>query len=119
MKRKSKLQLQKDKCVKVATEIKLDLYPFCTFCPHSAITCHHFIHQSRSNYLRTAPENLVPICKACHHKLHHGGYEQIMTGKLIQKWGQEWFDKIEADSHITIKDNLQYWKDKYGALILL
>jgi len=108
--KKSKKQKLKEQCVALATKIKLIESPYCLFCGKKAHTAHHFIHQSRSNHLRCDPRNLIPICKSCHYKLHQG-YEQIFTGILIKKLGQKWFDDLERDSQIKIKDNLGYWQE--------
>ena len=108
MKKVSKIQRLINKCVKRASDIKLQQEPNCVFCGHEASTCHHFIHQSRSNFLRCDLRNLIPVCSRCHFRLHNG-YEQLMTGQLIKKYGQEWFDGLEADSHIQIRSNLGHW----------
>ena len=107
--KKTKKQKLKEKCVKVATELKLKKYPFCVFCGRRASTCHHFMHQSRSNYLRTKLYNLIPICSSCHYKLHNG-YESLMTGELIKKLGWRWFKRVKKESNIKIKDTVGYWE---------
>src|SRR3990167_5235560 len=99
----------KIKAVKIATAKKLEKNPFCVFCGMKATTAHHFIRQSRSNFLRVDMDNLIPICAKGHMKLH-SGYEQIMTGELIKKYGINWFDRLQQDSNVTIKDNKTYWK---------
>ena len=107
---KSKKQKLKEKCVKLAMKLKLAKHPHCVFCGERATVAHHFIHQSRSNYLRCDERNLIPICKTCHYKLHNG-YESVMAGLLIKKYGQEWFDSLVRDSRKTIKDNIGYWNE--------
>ncbi len=106
---KSKKQKLKEKCVKIAIQIKLRDNPDCVFCGRKAATCHHFIHQSRSNYLRTKLFNLISICALCHYRLH-SGYESIMTGELINKYGWRWFEKLREESNVKIKDTLGYWQ---------
>jgi len=115
LRKKSKKQKLKEKCVKLATKIKLKEHPSCVFCHRKATTCHHFIHQSRSNFLRLDERNLIPICKICHCKLHNG-YENIMAGILIKKYGWAWFDGLQKDSRIKIKDTLWYWQTEYEEL---
>jgi len=113
--KKTKKQLLKIKCVKRATQQHLLANPHCIFCGKQANTCHHFIRQSRSNYLRCDKRNLIPICTEEHCKLH-SGYEQIYTGILIKKLGQKWFDDLERDSTIRIKDNLGFWQEMWEKL---
>ena len=109
MKRISKKQKLKIECVKLATEKKLLEHPRCMFCNDKSTTAHHFIRQSRSNYLKCDKRNLIPVCAKCHFRLHNG-YEQIMSLQLRKLLGDEWAEGIIKDSRITIKDNLGYWK---------
>ena len=107
---KSKKQKLKERCVKLATKLKLLDSPNCLFCGKKANTCHHFIHQSRSNFLRCDfRRNLIPICTSCHYKLHNG-YEAVMALELERKLGKKWAEGLIRDSRIIIKDNLAYWK---------
>ena len=110
MKKISKLQRLINKCVARAIKLKLQDNPYCIFCGREAITAHHFIHQSRSNFLRCDSRNLISICARCHYKLH-SSYESLMSGQLIKIYGQDWFDGLEVDSHIQIRSNLGYWRD--------
>jgi hypothetical protein len=104
-----KSKLKKD-CVKKATKNKLATHPKCSFCNNPADTCHHFIRQSRSNFLRCYEPNLVPICDKHHYLLHHGGQEAIMVGILIRQNGLEWFNDLEKKKDIRISDTIGYWE---------
>jgi hypothetical protein len=115
MKKKTSLKRLKEKCVKLATEQRLAEHPKCEFCNQQATTCHHFIHQSRSNYLRCDPRNLIPICPK-HHYLMHNGYEGIYAGFLTLKYGKKWYNDLIADSRITIRDTKGYWQNKLSQL---
>ena len=106
---KTKKQRLKERCVKLATKLKLLEYPNCFFCGKPATTCHHFVHQSRSNFLRTAPHNLIPICSVCHCRLH-GGFEAVMALELEKKLGKAWAERLLRESQIFIKDNMAYWR---------
>lgn len=66
----------------------------CRICGQEAGVVHHFIRKSRSFILRYNPDNLIPLCAKCHSLIHCFGQESIMTGILIGKQGQEWFDKL-------------------------
>ena len=113
MTKKQKLKME---CVKIATQKKLAKHPYCVFCGKKATTCHHFIRQSRSNYLRCDDRNLIPICQKCHYRLHNG-YESVMTLILRKKLGDEWADSLIRDSRKTIKDNLTYWRKMKDKLL--
>lgn len=106
---KTKKQKIKEECIKIATRQKLEKHPYCVFCGKPAVTCHHLIKQSRSNYLRCDERNLIPICKHCHYLFHYGGYSELMTLELVKKYGKAWHDGILRDARKTIKDNIGYW----------
>ena len=107
--KKSKKQKLKEECIKIASDKKLEEHPKCMFCNLPAICCHHFVRQSRSNYLRCEPKNLIPICKKCHFKLHNG-YEAMMTLELVKIFGNKWAEDLMRDSRKTIKDDIPYWE---------
>ncbi len=115
MKKKTSLKRLKEKCIKLATELRLKEHPTCEFCKERASTCHHYIHQSRSNYLRCDPKNLIPVCMK-HHYLMHNGYEGVYGGVLVLKYGKKWHEDLIADSRIKIRDNKSYWEDKLSQL---
>lgn len=107
--KKSPLMKLKIQCVKLAMKQYLDMDPYCEICGEPATTCHHFIYQSRSNYLRCDERNLVAICRSCHYKMHQG-YEQIFTGQLIRQRGWDWLNEMRNDSNVRIKDNKASWE---------
>jgi len=110
MKKTSPKQKLINECVALATAIKLCEFPKCVFCNQPAITCHHFIRQSRSNYLRCNPKNLIPICQKCHARIHLGQEEQIMTLQLRNMYGKKWADEMETGRHKIIKGDIFCWK---------
>ncbi len=106
----TKLSRLKTKAVKLATAKKLEKYPYCTFCPSLANTCHHYIPQSRSNYLRCDERNLIPICQKCHYNIHSADANK--KGLILQKLkGDDWRDGLIQDSNKTIKDGIKYWTE--------
>lgn len=113
---KSKKRRLKEKAVKIATEQMLAEYPNCLLCPNKADTCHHFIRQSQSNYLRCDKRNLIPICQKCHYLWHHGGKAEVMTLRLVQRFGDEWRDGLIKDSTVRIKDTVGYWEGVLSSL---
>ena len=115
MKKQTPLAKLKKQCVSLAMAIYIGEHPNCELCGGQAHTCHHFIHQSRSNYLRCDARNLVAICQSCH-CLMHKSKEQIFTGQLIRQRGMDWFNEMESDSAVKIKDNISYWKQKLAEL---
>jgi len=117
MKKKTPKQKLKELCVAIATNKKLEEFPRCVFCGKPAITCHHLIRQSRSNYLRCDPRNLIPICPKCHHLFHNGGYAELMTLQLVKLYGKEWHEGLLRDGRKTIDDTMKYWKELKESLI--
>jgi len=117
MKQKTNKQKLKDECIKIATNSRLEEHPNCMFCNQPAYTCHHFIHQSRSNYLKCDKRNLIPICKKCHYRLHQGGCEQIMTLQLTNILGEDWKNEMLLDSRKSMNDSVFYWKNMKESLI--
>jgi len=111
MKTKSKKQKLKEKAVELATEKKLKQHPRCILCNNMAVTAHHFIRQSQSNYLRCDERNLIPICRKCHYLWHCGGKAEVMTLQLQQMLGDKWRDELIRDSVKTIKDTIEYWEE--------
>jgi len=116
MKKKSKKKELKDKCVALATKKMLKKHRHCLLCPKLASTCHHFIRQSQSNFLRCDERNLIPICQKCHYLWHHGGKAEIMTLVIQQRFGDKWRDGLIRDRNIKIKDTVGYWKSVYESL---
>ena len=108
---KTPKQKLKEECVKIATAKKLEEHPRCMFCNQQANTCHHFIRQSRSNYLRCDSRNLIPICQKCHARIHVGQMEAVMTLQLRGMLGDEWANSLIKDSQKTIKGTMKYWRD--------
>lgn len=110
MRKKTEKQRLIEECVSLATQLKLAEHPSCVFCGKTATTCHHFVRQSRSNFLRCNPKNLIPVCQKCHAKIHIGQEEQIMTLRLRNMFGKRWSDEMEAGRQKTIKSDIYYWK---------
>ena len=106
---RSKKTRLKIKAVKLATAKKLKKEKYCKFCSKLANTCHHFVHQSRSNYLRCDERNLIPICTRCHMRLH-SGYEPLMALELVRILGDKWRDGLIQDSNKRIRDTIGYWE---------
>jgi hypothetical protein len=115
--KKTNKQRLKEKCVSLAMEIYLLNHCACEMCGQRATVAHHFIHQSRSNYLRCDMRNLVALCQSCHYKVHSCGYEQVLTGQLIKQRGMAWFDSIMEDSHKTITDTKEHWENVWNGLL--
>ena len=42
----------------------------CLYCGRIAAECHHVVKRSECGSDNT--ENLAPLCRACHHAIHHG-----------------------------------------------
>lgn len=111
----TKLSRLKTKAVKLASDLNLKKNPYCAFCGKQATVSHHFIRQSRSNYLRCDERNLISICNKDHMRLHNG-FESVMALQLERYFGKEWRDGLIRDSNKTIKDGIKYWEDKIKEL---
>lgn len=107
---KTKKQKLKEECVAEATEQRLEEHPRCMFCSDPASTCHHLIHQGRSNYLRCDKRNLIPVCPKHHMLFHNGGYAELLTLKLVEILGEEWYKGLLRDAYKTISDTVGYWQ---------
>ena len=116
IKKQSSVGKLKSQCVKLAMQQYLAEHPHCELCGAVATTCHHFILQSQSNHLKCDKRNLVAICNPCHCSIHIGNRAQLATILLTQQRGSWWADTMETESHIKIKDNMEYWRNKLSDL---
>ena len=119
MKKQTPLAKLKKECVKLATAKYLEMHPFCEVCEELAITAHHFVEQARSNFLRCKKNNLVAVCRNCHFKIHNNTTSGLIIGYIVRKRGKKWFDKIQIESTIKIKDTISYWKKVKEKLLKL
>ena len=116
IKKQSPLGRLKKQCVELAMKQYLAEHPYCELCGAVAETCHHYIYQSQSNYLKCDERNLVAICNPCHCSIHVGHREQVAAAQLVRQRGYHWSYAMEADRHLKIKDNMEYWRNKLAEL---
>jgi hypothetical protein len=116
MAKKTPLARMKNKCVSLAIKLYVEKHPDCELCGKRASTAHHYILQSRSNYLRCDKRNLVAICRSCHYKLHQYNEAEYAT-QLYNQRGKKWYEDLMADKHKTIKDTIGYWKLLWAKLM--
>ena len=109
MKKISTLGQLKRKAVSMASAINLKNNPKCVLCNQPSRVSHHFIRQSRSNFLRCDMRNLIPLCNSCHLRLH-SGYETVTALQLTKIYGKDWSDGLLRDSTVTIQDNKGHWR---------
>jgi len=108
--KRSPLQKLKIKAVKLAIAEKLKSTPYCECCGKPAITAHHIVEQSRSNYLRCEQRNLMSVCWSCHFLVHNAGGAKVLGGVILKR-GKRWYNKLMADAQVRIRDNQGYWLD--------
>ena len=92
----------KSDCDKLLSHIIKKLYPNCLLCGNLTQVAHHHCHKSKSLNLRYDIQNLIPLCNPCHLKLHWD--ESYWGSKVASIRGKEWFDYIEKNKSIIVKD---------------
>lgn len=101
-------KLQKE-CDGIMQEINRKNNPACEVCGQSCDTGHHFFPKSTSARLRYEFDNLIPICHGCHMQHHQAGNPRIHQ-TIIQRRGQEWYDRMNRLSREPIKVNREYYQ---------
>ena len=90
----------------------------CWVCGERSIVCgHHFFPVSNSNATRYYLENLVPICKECHFKVH--SQPHLVEPILCFKLGQEWYDNLTEVKRHGVKANLEWYQINFEVLTQL
>lgn len=106
----------KDKCDRLLTPIVKKTTPKCEACGHDTEVGHHWIEKSRSLYLRFELENIIALCHSCHAKIHNRFSNSVMNCLdvaeiIIEKRGQEWFERMKRDSSQLVKANKAYFEE--------
>lgn len=77
------------------------LHPQCELCGQDTQVAHHHIHKAKCLALRYNVDNLIPLCNACHLKLHWN--ESYWASKIVEKRGIKWFQKLDKEKNTIIK----------------
>jgi 5-methylcytosine-specific restriction endonuclease McrA len=91
--------------------------PICEMCGRPSVCGHHFHTKGNSSRLRYEPDNMIPVCSACHLSFHSKRSAEI-TSRLIAKRGIEWSNKLlEMKRDLSVKTdtigNYKYIIEKY------
>lgn len=67
----------------------------CAMCGKAGSNAHHFFGWKACSAVRFVLDNLVWLCYACHiHKVHQQGLTEPIRAKIIERIGQEQFDRM-------------------------
>lgn len=86
----------------------------CLLCPSPSTVAHHFIYKSQSSRLRYEEENLIPLCKICHFKVHH--HENYYASKIVEIKGVAWFQKLDKMKHEYVKVDRFFYEENYNRI---
>lgn len=89
--------------------------PKCLICGNKCQVMHHFIPKSVSARLRYEWDNLIPLCNPCHMRLHQSGDPHYEV-TIIEKKGQEWYQKLRMMKREIIKVNKGYYEEVLASL---
>jgi 5-methylcytosine-specific restriction endonuclease McrA len=103
------------KCDSLLTPIVKKLHPKCLLCSNETQVAHHFIKKSVSSNLRYNIDNLIPLCSACHFRLHFND-EGLWNGRIALIKGKEWLDNLEKNKKATLKCDCIYYEENYNRL---
>jgi 5-methylcytosine-specific restriction endonuclease McrA len=98
----------RNKCDKHLSPLIVKLYPKCLLCGKPSQVAHHFVHKSKSNFLRYEFTNLIPLCHSCHFALHNN--ESLYAGRIINIKGLIWFNNLEVMKRASIRVNRQRYE---------
>ena len=115
MKKRSPLGTLRNKCDKLMQEINKKNNKKCFICPNKCQVAHHFIPKSVSARLRYDWDNLIPLCNACHMRLHQSG-DPSYEYNIIKKKGDNWFELLQEKKQEIIKVNKSYYENKLEEL---
>lgn len=109
--KKTPIQKARDKADKLITPWILKKNKRCLLCGGVSQVAHHHIHKSQSTRLRYEESNLIPLCTACHCKLHHN--ESYWASKIVEIKGIKWFQMIDKMKNEYVKADRHFYEDNY------
>lgn len=84
-------------------------YKGCLICESSVgLVGHHFFTKASSNALRYYLPNIVPLCKACHCRVHTQPH--LIVPKICYIMGQAWYDDLIEIKRAGIKETTEWYK---------
>ncbi len=94
------------------------MYPKCLCCGQKSTVAHHFIRKSKSNYLRYAVKNGIPLCQKCHYELH-SWRDGELSGQIALIKGDDWYQEIVGDKNKLVSTNLAWYQSKIKILEII
>ena len=114
--KKPNKKLYEKKADALLTPIALKNNPNCEICGMPATVGHHFVFKSTSTRLRYYLPNIISLCQKCHYVLHQNKMQTLMSGKIIEKRGLDWFRDIESKKHEIVKADKWFYLENYNRL---
>jgi 5-methylcytosine-specific restriction endonuclease McrA len=68
-------------------------HPQCEVCGAPTQQIHHFFAKGSCSHLRYGLDNGVGLCMHCHSLLHFRD-AKLVESKIIERRGQQWYDKL-------------------------
>jgi hypothetical protein len=112
--KKPNIKTLRNKVDKLLTPWICGKHKRCLLCPNASQVAHHHYHKSRSSRLRYEEINLIPLCTACHCKLHHN--ESYWASKVVEIKGVEWFKKLDKMKNEIVKTDRYFYEENYNRI---
>lgn len=109
------MKYTKNKCDSLLSPLVIKLFPKCLLCGNPTQVAHHFIKKSVSSFLRYEKKNLIPLCSACHFRLHFND-EGLWNGRIALIKGKRWLDNLEKHKRDYVRCNKEYYEKIYKKL---
>lgn len=108
------IKTARNKADALLTPIIKAMHPVCRLCLNPTEVAHHHVHKSKSTRLRYELDNLIPLCHACHIRLHHN--ESYWASKIVELNGLEWFKRISKLAQEIVKADVHWYLAQYKGL---
>ena len=112
---KNKLKALKNKADRLLQQVYVPKNPVCLVCGGVTSEMHHYVQKSLSSNLRYDPDNLIPLCRACHAK-HHLAGDPYIVETICRVRGEAWADRIQEKRHLPAKINISFLENKIKEL---
>ena len=118
------IKLYRSQADKLWFSILILLHPYCEVCSKPTQQIHHFFTKGSCGHLRYDLENGIGLCMHCHSLLHFKD-AKLVESVIIEKRGQEWYNKLLAKARNRpssfqrvswYKDNIKKLEDIYNKL---
>jgi len=114
----AKKKRTRNKADRLLQSLVVGLYPKCLCCGKPSTVAHHFIRKSKSNYLRYAVKNCIPLCIKCHYEIH-SWREGELSGLITLRKGEKWLKNLIKDKNKLVSTTLKWYEGKLKLLTKL